>query len=86
MNEIRTQIDKSLYSWVEGVSTAVTIVNNMYGAVRTPGFLKLAPVNLTHFTHYIFFLNKMEHVKLKKKVIIMNNIIIMSKKEKNKKR
>lgn len=55
MNEIRTQIDKSLYSWVEGVSTAVTIVNNMYGAVRTPGFLKLAPVNLTHFTHYIFF-------------------------------
>lgn len=86
MNEIRTQIERSLYSWVEGVSTAVTIVNNMYGAVRTPGFLKLAPVNLTHFTHYSFFLNKMEHVKLKKKVIIMNNIIIMSKKEKYKKR
>lgn len=58
MNEIRTQIDKSLYSWVEGVSTAVTIVNNMYGAVRTPGFLKLAPVNLTHFTHLNTFFSQ----------------------------
>lgn len=32
-----------------------------------------------------FFLNKMVHVQLKKKVIIINNIIIMSKKEKSKK-
>lgn len=35
----------------------------------------------TFYTLHFFFLNKMVHVKLKKKVIIMNNIIIMSKKK-----